>query len=162
MVKKGNVMQINIGISDKDCKNIVDGLLCLFVDMFLLYLKIYNFYWNVIGLMFNILYLMFEEQYNELWFVVDFVVECICMLGVVVFGMFGEFVKLLLVLEVKGVLVVEEMICQFVEGYEVVVCIVCEIFFIVDVVSDELIVDLLIQCLQMYEKIVWMLWLLFV
>ena len=65
MAKKGNATQINIGISDKDRKNIADGLSRLLADTFSLYLKTHNFHWNVTGPMFNTLHLMFMDQYRS-------------------------------------------------------------------------------------------------
>lgn len=103
-------MEINIGIGEQDCVVIVEGLLWLLVDIYIFYLKIYNFYWNVIGLMFNMLYLMFEGQYIELVVVVDDIVECIWVLGFLVFGIYVVYVCFLFIKEEEGVLEVEEMI----------------------------------------------------
>ncbi|WP_175882199.1 non-specific DNA-binding protein DpsA [Burkholderia sp. BCC0044] len=157
MAKKGNATQINIGISDKDRKNIADGLSRLLADTFSLYLKTHNFHWNVTGPMFNTLHLMFEEQYNELWLAVDSVAERIRTLGVVAPGTFGDFAKLSSVPEAKGVPAAEEMIRQLVEGHETVVRTAREIFPIADAASDEPTADLLTQRLQTHEKTAWML-----
>lgn len=154
------VLNIDIGIKEGDCKKIVDGLVVFQVDVFMFYLKIYNFYWNVIGLMFNLLYIMFEIQYIEQWVVLDDVVECICVLGFNVFGFYCEFVVLILIVEELGLIdSVDwcEMVCQLVVVNEVVCCIVCKVFDVVVDVDDVLIEDLMIQCLQIYEKYVWML-----
>ncbi len=59
-------MEIDIGISKKDRKNIADGLCKLLADTYTLYLKTHNFHWNVTGPMFQTLHLMFETQYTEL------------------------------------------------------------------------------------------------
>jgi starvation-inducible DNA-binding protein len=74
-------MEIDIGISKKDRKNIADGLSKLLADTYTLYLKTHNFHWNVEGPMFNTLHLMFETQYNELALAVDAIAERIRALG---------------------------------------------------------------------------------
>ena len=74
-------MAIDIGITDKDRKEIADGLSHLLADTYTLYLKTHNFHWNVTGPMFNTLHLMFETQYNELALAVDLIAERIRALG---------------------------------------------------------------------------------
>jgi len=59
-------MKIDIGINEKDRKDIAQGLNRLLADTYTLYLMTHNFHWNVKGPMFNTLHLMFEGQYNEL------------------------------------------------------------------------------------------------
>lgn len=61
---------------------------------------------------------MFEEYYIELVEVVDEIVECICIFGVVVFGIYKLFVELSFIDEVEGVLEVFEMVGLFIYGYE--------------------------------------------
>lgn len=46
----------------------------------MLYVKLYNYYWYVIGLYFFILYEKFEEFYNEVGMYIDELVECILVL----------------------------------------------------------------------------------
>lgn len=60
--------------------------------------------------MFNMLYVMFMDQYIELWNVLDLIVECICVFGFLVFGIYSEFVKFMVIMESVGVLKVMEMI----------------------------------------------------
>ena len=64
-------MEINLGISEPDRKEIVEGLSRLLADTYTLYLKTHNFHWNVTGPMFQTLHLMFEQQYSELALAVD-------------------------------------------------------------------------------------------
>ena len=66
---------MDIGISDKDRKEIADGLSHLLADTYTLYLKTHNFHWNVTGPMFNTLHLMFMTQYTELGLAVDLIAE---------------------------------------------------------------------------------------
>ncbi len=95
-------MEIDIGISKKDRKNIADGLSKLLADTYTLYLKTHNFHWNVEGPMFNTLHLMFETQYNELALAVDAIAERIRALGHPAPGSYAAYAKLSSIKEETG------------------------------------------------------------
>ncbi len=78
---KANASSINIGLAEKDRRNIADGLSRMLADTYTLYLKTHNYHWNVTGPMFQTLHLMFMTQYNETWLAVDLVAERIRALG---------------------------------------------------------------------------------
>lgn len=157
MAKKATVQHVNIGISDKDRKKIVDGLSRLLADTYTLYLKTHNFHWNVTGPMFNTLHLMFETQYTELALAVDLIAERIRALGEPAPGTYKEFAKLSSIPEADGVPAAEEMIRQLVEGQEAVVRTARAIFPTTEAASDEPTADLLTQRMQTHEKTAWML-----
>lgn len=73
--------KIDIGIRDKQRKEIAQGLSKLLADTYTLYLTTHNFHWNVTGPMFNTLHTMFMTQYTELWNAVDPIAERIRALG---------------------------------------------------------------------------------
>ncbi|AKM31282.1 DNA starvation/stationary phase protection protein [Pandoraea faecigallinarum] len=152
-----HVASVNIGISDKDRKRIVEGLSRLLADTYTLYLKTHNFHWNVTGPMFNTLHLMFEGQYNELAAAVDQIAERIRALGYPAPGTYKEFAKLSSIPEAEGVPAAEDMIRQLVEAQEAVTRTARAIFPVVDAASDEPTADLLTQRMQIHEKNAWML-----
>ncbi len=148
---------MDIGISDKQRAEIVEGLSRLLADTYTLYLKTHNFHWNVTGPMFNTLHLMFETQYTELALAVDLIAERIRSLGHPAPGSYRAFAKLSSIPEADGVPVAEDMIRQLVEGQEAVVRTARSIFPVVDAASDEPTADLLTQRMQVHEKTAWML-----
>lgn len=150
-------MKIDIGISDKDRKEIAKGLNHLLADTYTLYLMTHNFHWNVKGPMFNTLHLMFETQYNELALAVDLIAERIRALGFPAPGTYSEFSKLSSIKEVKGQPQAMQMIKYLVHGQEAVAKTARSIFTIVDKASDEPTADLLTQRMQLHEKNAWML-----
>lgn len=150
-------MKINIGIEEKDRKEIVHGLSRLLADTYTLYLKTHNFHWNVKGPMFQTLHLMFEQQYNELAIAVDLIAERIRALGFPSPGTYSEFIELSSIKEGRGVPSAEEMIQSLVEGQEAVVRTARTIFPVVDNCHDEPTADLLTQRMQIHEKTAWML-----
>ncbi|WP_413585749.1 Dps family protein [Bdellovibrio sp. HCB274] len=151
-------MKINIGINDKDRKEIAKGLSTLLADTYTLYLQTHNFHWNVEGPMFQTLHLMFETQYNELALAVDSIAERIRALGHYAPGTYAEFSKLSSIKEVPGEkLSATKMIETLVLGQETVARTARSIFAVVEKASDEPTADLLTQRLQIHEKTAWML-----
>ncbi len=150
-------MQINIGISETDRKEIADGLSHLLADSYTLYLKTHNYHWNVTGPMFQTLHLMFETQYNELALAVDLIAERIRALGFPAPGSYREFSQLTAIAEDDDAPDAQEMIRRLVAGQETVTRTARSIFPVVDKANDEPTADLLTQRMQLHEKNAWML-----
>ena len=150
-------MQIDIGISTDDRKQIAEGLSRLLADTYTVYLKTHNFHWNVTGPMFQTLHLLFETQYNELWMATDLIAERIRALGFPAPGTYAEFGKLTSIKDTAGVPKAEDMIRLLVEGNEAVARTAREIFPIVEKANDQPSADLLTQRMQVHEKAAWML-----
>jgi len=149
--------KINIGINDKERKEIAAGLSRLLADSYTLYLMTHNFHWNVTGPMFNTLHLMFEAQYTELALAVDVIAERIRALGEPAPGTYAEFIALSSIKEVKGQPSASKMIEHLVAGQEAVTRTARSLFPLVDKASDEPSADLLTQRMQLHEKNAWML-----
>jgi starvation-inducible DNA-binding protein len=149
--------KINIGINDKERKEIAAGLSRLLADSYTLYLMTHNFHWNVTGPMFNTLHLMFEAQYTELALAVDVIAERIRALGEPAPGTYSEFVALSSIKEVKGQPSASKMIEHLVAGQEAVTRTARSLLPLVDKASDEPSADLLTQRMQLHEKNAWML-----
>jgi starvation-inducible DNA-binding protein len=150
-------MKINIGIEEKERKEIASGLSHLLADTYTLYLKTHNFHWNVTGPMFQTLHLMFEGQYNELALAVDLIAERIRALGFPAPATYSEFAELSSIKEERGTPSAEKMIQLLVEGQEAVVRTARSIFPAAEKSHDEPTADLLTQRMQTHEKTAWML-----
>ncbi len=150
-------MPIDIGIEEKDRREIAGGLSRLLADTYTLYLKTHNFHWNVTGPMFQTLHLMFEQQYNELALAVDLIAERIRALGYSAPGSYNEFGKLTSIKEADGVPAAEEIIRQLVAGQETVARTARAVFETAGDANDAPTEDLLTERLQVHEKTAWML-----
>lgn len=150
-------MNINIGISEQDRQDIVQGLSRLLADTYTLYLKTHNFHWNVTGPMFQTLHLMFETQYVELAAAVDLIAERIRALGSPAPGTYAQFQRLSSIKEPDGVPNAQQMIVQLVEDQETAVRTARGMMDSVDKARDEPTADLLTQRMQVHEKTAWML-----
>jgi starvation-inducible DNA-binding protein len=152
------VIQVNIGISEKDRAAIAKGLSRLLADTYTLYLTTHNFHWNVTGPMFNTLHTMFMAQYTELWNAVDPVAERIRALGHIAPGSYAQFGKLTSLPDApeqppKAL----EMVRVLMQGHEAVARTARELFPLADQARDEPTADLLTQRLTVHEQTAWML-----
>lgn len=148
---------INIGISEKDRKQIAAGLARMQADTYTLYLKTHYFHWNVTGPMFQTLHLMFQTQYNESWLAVDVIAERIRALGFPAPGSYKEFASLTEIKDSKGVPNAKEMIRQLVDGQETVVRTARSVLPIAEAAGDQVTADVLTQRMTVHEQNAWML-----
>jgi starvation-inducible DNA-binding protein len=95
-------MKPNIGISEKDLKQIAELLTIVLADEVTLYLKTRKAHWNISGESFMELHKLYEEQYKELEGVVDEVAERIGKLGHKTVGTMTEYAKLTSIKEHPG------------------------------------------------------------
>jgi starvation-inducible DNA-binding protein len=148
---------IDIGIPEKQRKEIASRLAALLADNYTLYLKTHAFHWNVTGPMFNSLHVMFETQYNELWLANDEIAERIRALGMYAPGSGTAFARLSSIMEEDGVPGWEDMVRQLVEGHETAARTAREVFRVADEADDQPTADLATQRMQAHEKTAWML-----
>src|SRR5436190_7886493 len=95
-------MQPNIGLSEKNLKNITGLLSSVLADAVLLYTKTRKFHWNVSGNSFMELHKLFEKQYNKLEEAIDEIAERINKLGTKTPGTMQEFLQLATLEESPG------------------------------------------------------------
>ena len=150
-------MEINIGITENNRKEIVKGLNALLADSYTLYLKTHNYHWNVTGPMFNTLHLMFEQQYTELSTAVDEIAERIRALGEFAPGSYSAYAALTSIPEDIDVPDAETMVKNLVIAQETIAREARNVMKIVSEAGDEPTADLLTQRMQVHEKTAWML-----
>jgi starvation-inducible DNA-binding protein len=149
--------KIDIGISERQRKEIATRLAALLADNYTLYLKTHAFHWNITGPMFNSLHAMFEIQYTELWQANDEIAERIRALGMYAPGSGTQFAQLSSISEESGVPGWEDMVRQLVDGHETAARTAREAFRIADDADDQPTADLVTQRMQAHEKTAWML-----
>ena len=87
-------MKPNIGLSDKNLKDVTAMLSAVLADSFMLYTKTRKFHWNVNGQSFMELHKLFESQYNKLEEAIDEIAERINKFGTPTIGTLREFLQL--------------------------------------------------------------------
>jgi len=150
-------MEVNIGIEEKDRKEIAAGLSRLLADTYTLYLKTHYYHWNVTGPTFETLHLMFERHYTELALAVDLIAERIRALGVQAPGTYTDFAKLSSIKDDASVPDAKTMLRNILAAHEAVIRTARAVFPAAEKASDEPTADLLTQRLQLHEKTAWML-----
>lgn len=150
-------MPVDIGIPEKNRKEVAENLGRLLADSYTLYLKTHNYHWNVTGPMFQTLHNMFEEHYTELAPAVDEIAERIRALGAYAPGSYNAFSKLTSIKEEDSVPSARDMIANLVKGHEAVVKTARSIIPSAEEGGDEATIDLVTQRIQLHEKTAWML-----
>ena len=95
-------MKPNIGITDKNLKEVTAMLSAVLADSVVLYTKTRKFHWNVNGQSFMELHKLFEVQYNKLEEAIDEIAERISKLGTPTIGTLKEFSQLTILKETPG------------------------------------------------------------
>lgn len=83
--------EVNIGISQSNREQVAELLRQLLADEHVLYIKLRNYHWNVMGPYFQPLHAFFEEQYNAVATYADDIAERIRSLGSFAPGSMEEF-----------------------------------------------------------------------
>ena len=86
-------MSPHIGLSDAQRQGVIQLLMPLLADEYVLYTKTHSYHWNVVGPQFNDLHDFFQAQYTALNEVADDVAERIRALGQPAIGTLAEFVQ---------------------------------------------------------------------
>lgn len=86
-------MKPNIGITDKNLKEVCSVLNNCLADAHILYFKIRKYHWNVKGDNFMELHKLFESHYELVQEAIDEIAERISQLGGVAIGTTSEFAK---------------------------------------------------------------------
>ncbi|NIV13217.1 MAG: DNA starvation/stationary phase protection protein [Aliifodinibius sp.] len=150
-------MEINIGISEENRKEIADALSKVLADSYMLYLKTHNYHWNVTGELFHSLHEQFEEQYTELADAIDEIAERIRALGYRAPGTFKEFNELTSIGEQQDEPEAMEMVRRLAVGNEQVLRTAREALEPANNAEDEATIDLLTERLHVHSKTAWML-----
>ncbi len=150
-------LKVNIGLSEKERKDVANGLGDLLADNYSLYLKTHNFHWNVEGPMFRSLHLMFMEQYTDMWTALDEIAERIRALGHYAPGTYAEFLKRSTIKDSKGIPKAPKMVEELVQGHESVIQTLRMVCDMAETVKDQPTLDLVTRRLEFHEKTAWML-----
>ncbi len=114
--------KLDIGIEEKNLREVVGILNRLLADEYVLYTKTRNFHWNVTGPHFHDLHLFFQNQYEELDEIVDDVAERARALGGTSLGSLREFAEHARLQEVPGGLRgSREMVTELAKDHEAVI-----------------------------------------
>lgn len=152
-------MKPNIGISEKNLKNVTTILSSVLADEMTLYIKTRKAHWNVVGESFMELHKLFENQYKSLEESIDEVAERIGKLGGKTIGTMEEYAKLSSIKEAPGKYPSsKDMLKELLKDHETVII---ELRKAVDKCSDSYndagTADFLTGLMEQHETISWIL-----
>ena len=152
--------RLNIGVNEDTRKSVTDILNKLLASEHVLYIKIRNYHWNVVGPQFHSLHELFEAQYTALQESIDELAERIRVLGYNAVGTMAEFIQLSDIKEdAPGVFPpAGEMVANALDGHEVTIRDLREAIDTVgDDCNDQGTADFLTAKMEEHEKMAWML-----
>ena len=152
-------MKVNIGIQDKNRKEVVKILNALLSDEYILYTKTRKFHWNVVGPQFHDLHKFFESQYEELDEIIDEVAERARSLGGASFGTLNEFLSHARLKEKPGQNPnADGMVLALLLDHEAIIQILrSDLQICTDRCGDVGTTDFLTGLMEQHEKMAWML-----
>ncbi len=155
---KSDILPVSIGIKAGDRKSVCSILSSILADQHVLYIKMRNFHWNLVGERFHTLHAFYEEQYGVVEGAIDRTAERIRQLGGTAPGSMAEFVKAASLKEAKGELVDgEDSIKSLVKDHEGVIKSLRRDIGKVEKSDDAGTADFLTALMQNHEKMAWML-----
>ena len=151
--------QPRIGLSNDTLHEVSLILNTQLSDEFMLYTKTLNFHWNVYGMHFHDLHKFLEQQYEDLFAIIDLVAERVRALGHRSFGTLTEFSQQSrLKEEVKVVPTAPQMLAILLEDHE---AIIRQLRKDIDICADDLhdmgTNNFLTDIMERHEKMAWML-----
>lgn len=148
-----------LGISAANTQGVAALLSRLVADEHVLYMRLRNYHWNLVGMSFGPLHALFEKQYEALADDIDEIAERIRMLGPTAPGTMTEFLKLATLAERPGDLPDDRgMIVQLVTDHEAIIRNLRRDLRACDEQYDDMgTSDFLTELLQKHEKMAWLL-----
>jgi starvation-inducible DNA-binding protein len=150
---------VDIGISNANVQGVTAILKRLLADEHVLYTRLRNYHWNVVGMAFGPLHAMFQEQYEALAEDIDDIAERIRILGQLAPGTMTEFTQLATLNERPGELPDDHgMVAQLVSDHEAIIRHLRKDLRACDEQYDDMgTSDFLTGLLEKHEKNAWLL-----
>lgn len=121
-VGEGSMSTPDIGLSPANTQGVVAMLSRLLADEHVLYTRLRNYHWNVVGMAFGPLHALFQDQYTALADSIDEIAERIRMVGGTAPGTMTEYLQLATIAESPGALPDDRgMVAQLVADHEAII-----------------------------------------
>lgn len=149
----------DIGLGEANVQGVTALLSRLLADEHVLYMRLRNYHWNVVGMAFGPLHALFQSQYEALSETIDEVAERIRMLGPSVPGTLTEMLQLATLTERPGELPNDQtMVTNLVADHEAIIRHLRKDVRASDEQYDDMGTnDFLTALMEQHEKSAWML-----
>lgn len=152
-------MQPKLGLNEQQQQGVIKVMGTVLADQHVLYTKLRNYHWNIVGSEFFALHELFEEQYNELKESADTVAERIRAHGGHAIGTLTEFLERTRLGEHPGKYPdAKQMVLNIVKDHEAIVRhLRTDAEKCAEEYGDTATEDLLIGLMQDHQEMAWML-----
>lgn len=157
--RTGTTSTPDIGLTAAHTQGVATILSRLLADEHVLYTRLRNYHWNVVGMAFGPLHELFQEQYEALADDIDDIAERIRMLGPLAPGTMTEFLQLATLAEQPGHLPDDRgMVAQLVADHEALIRHLRRDLRACDEQYDDMgTSDFLTGLMEKHEKMAWLL-----
>lgn len=151
-------MKANIGISDKNSKEVAGILNKILADEYLLYTKTRNYHWNIEGSNFMEMHLFFENQYNSIDESIDEIAERVRQIGHYAQGRLKDFIKQSQLVEQEYTSDQQGQVKNLLDDHEAIIRFLrTNIDIFTDKYKDAGNADFITGLMQKHEKMAWFL-----
>jgi len=148
----------NIGISQQAQDAVAHRLNIILADEYILFTKLFKYHWNVTGMSFGPLHALFQEQYEELFKIIDDVAERVRALDHMAIGTLSEFQEHTRLQEKPGQNPdAAGMISDLIHDYEQVIRSLRDDIDIINEHNDSVTANFVEEMIEKHEKRAWML-----
>ena len=151
-------MRANIGISDKNSKEVANVLNKILANEYLLYTKTRNYHWNIEGTNFMEMHLFFESQYNMIDESIDEIAERVRQIGHYAQGRLKDFIKQSQLVEQEYTSDQKSQLKNLLDDHEAIIRFLrLHIDIFADKYKDAGNADFITGLMQKHEKMAWFL-----
>lgn len=153
------MMQPNLGLNEHQQQGVMKVMSIILADQHVLYTKLRNYHWNIVGSQFYALHELFEKQYNQIQEAEDTVAERIRAHGGQAVGTLTEFLELARLSEQPDEYPpARQMVINIVHDHEAMVrSLRLDAERCAEEYGDPATEDLLIGLMQEHQEMAWML-----
>lgn len=151
-------MKTHIGLDADASKQVAAHLNVLLSDEYVFLTKLLKYHWNITGAHFFPLHKLLDDQYREVFAMIDEIAERTRSIGHTAFGTLQEFSKHARIKEHPGKIPVSnEMISDVVQDHEAIICALRAVIPEIEETTDFGTMDLLTKVMEQHEKMAWFL-----
>ena len=151
-------MKANIGLSDKNSKEVAGILNNILADEYLLYTKTRNYHWNIEGSNFMEMHLFFENQYNAIDESIDEIAERVRQIGHYAQGRLTDFIKQSQLIEQQYTSDQQKQLKNLLDDHEAIIRFLrLHIDIFTDKYKDAGNADFITGLMEKHEKMAWFL-----
>ncbi len=151
-------MKANIGLSDKNSKEVAGILNKILADEYLLYTKTRNYHWNIEGSNFMEMHLFFENQYTAIDESIDEIAERVRQIGHYAQGRLTDFIKQSQLVEQAYTSEQQKQLKNLLDDHEAIIRFLrLHIDIFTDKYKDAGNADFITGLMEKHEKMAWFL-----